>query len=758
MSRLKEKAAPLQIALISCVLMLLSACDYVAPTDGSNEASVSGVPGPGTGSGYSSGTGPIVIATASPAMEGDVGTTAFVVDVTLSFVSGSPTTIEYATSDLSAVAGEDYVKAKGKLRFSRGETQKSVTISIVGDSDVEPDETFSLNLHVENGAVLESSSVTLTILNDDQPLSGLPSRPVNVSCLAPERPAVNTDIATELAFPSLMPAFVKPVGLLQAPGDSSQWYLVEQDGRVQRFANNVSVSSADPFIDISGPGGAIDVDSADSEAGLLGMAFSPNYGNGDFDVYLSYMVDEVVAGRPYRSIIARFESLDNGLTLDADQVEDAKVLITLDQPYTNHNGGHIAFGPDDNLYIHFGDGGSGNDPGDRAQNTTNLFGALLRIDPNGGSAYSIPGDNPFAGNDLCADGEELTSCPEIYAWGLRNAWRWNFDSATGDLWLGDVGQSRYEEVDIIELGGNYGWRCREGAHDHITSGNCPGGFTDPVIEYGRTVGQSITGGFVYRGSAIPELIGRYVFADYIQGRIFASVADGQGGYTYETLLDTPYFISSFAEDENGELLFLDYGNGQIRRIVQGSGSSTDTIPTLLSDTGCVDALDPTQPAAGLIPYDINVPFWSDGAVKERFYAIPDGTTIDVDADGDWLFPNGTVLMKNFRLNDELFETRLFMRHPDGVWAGYTYEWNQAGTDATRVIGGKTKDVQGQPWEYPSESGLHELSHCCRELQSRRRTSSAQPQLRIPIDADNSESTLDGGVYWHVDITVVRHAG
>ena len=290
--------------------------------------------------------------------------------------------------------------------------------------------------------------------------------------------------------------------------------------------------------------------------------------------------------------------------------------------------------------------------------------------------------------------------------GLRNAWRWSFDSATGDLWLGDVGQSAYEEVDIIELGGNYGWRCREGAHDHITTGNCPGGFTDPVIEYGRTVGQSITGGFVYRGSAIPELVGRYVFADYITGRIFASVADGQGGYTYEELLDTPYFISSFAEDENGELLFLEYdfANGRIHRIVQGSGSSTDTIPTLLSDTGCVDAVDPTQPSAGLIPYDINVPFWSDGAEKERFYAIPDGTTIDVDADGDWLFPIGTVLVKNFRLNDELFETRLFMRHTDGQWGGYTYEWNQQGTDATRVIGGKTKDVQGQPWVYPSEAG------------------------------------------------------
>ena len=525
--------------------------------------------------------------------------------------------------------------------------------------------------------------------------SGYNARPSNTTCIAPAQPTTNASIAAEEAFPNL-PDFTNPIALLQAPGDSSQWYLVEQDGRILRFDNSPTVSTTSTYIDIRESTDPIDVHSGCNECGLLGMAFHPDYATGNWDVYLSYML----AG-PRRSVVAHFESKDSGGTLDAT---DETELLTVRQPFSNHNGGHIVFGPDDNLYIGFGDGGSSGDPDDHAQNTMDLLGTLLRIDVDGGTPYAIPMDNPFALNDLCDDGTGSAACPEIYAWGLRNPWRWNFDAATGDLWLADVGQSSYEEVNLVELGGNYGWRCREGAHDFDTTGICPPGLIDPLFELSHASGDgdSITGGFVYRGTAIPELIGRYVFADYVNGTIFASVSDGQGGYDYELLLDTSFFISSFAEDENGELLFLNYG-GDIRRIVQSGGSSNNTIPDQLSATGCVNAVDPTQPAAGMIPYEMNVPFWSDGADKERFYAIPNGTTIDVDTDGDWLFPNGTVLMKNFRLNGELFETRLFMRHTNGEWGGYTYEWNGAGTDADRVVGGKTKTVQGQSWTYPSES-------------------------------------------------------
>ncbi len=521
--------------------------------------------------------------------------------------------------------------------------------------------------------------------DDDPAASGLDARPSNTTCLAGAAPALVTGIGTEPAFPDL-PTLADPVALTQAPGDATHWYVVEKVGRVRRFANSPGVDSFTTVIDISAR-----VDAGPNEAGLLGIAFHPQFAtNGE--VYLSY-----TSGGPLTSRISRFTSSDGGQTFDPGSEE---ILLTLGQPFGNHNGGNVLFGPDSYLYIGFGDGGSAGDPGDRAQNTRNLFGAILRIDVDDGAPYGVPADNPFGMNALCSAGEGAEPCPEIYAWGFRNPWRWSFDSATGELWVGDVGQGEWEEVDKVTLNGNYGWRCREGAHDFNTSGVCPAGLIDPVIEYSHSVGFSITGGYVYRGSAIPELAGRYVFAD-LNGKIVADTLAGGGMETFEVLVDTGSPIVSFAEDENGELLYLDYGSDSIRRIVASGGSSGGSIPDLLSDTGCVDPADPTRPAAGLIPYEPIVGFWSDGADKARWYALPDGATVDVAADGDWLFPAGSVLVKNFSLGGELVETRLFMHHTDGSWAGYTYEWNAAGTDAERVIGGKRKDVGGQTWIYPS---------------------------------------------------------
>ena len=366
-------------------------------------------------------------------------------------------------------------------------------------------------------------------------------------------------ISQENAFPSL-PGLASPLAILQAPGDTTQWYVVERAGRVVRFQNSPTVSSLSTFIDIRGPGGPVDVESSIGETGMLGMAFHPDYANNG-EVFLSY----TVSGAPVTSRVSRFTTADGGLTLDPNS-ED--VIVSLPQPHPNHNGGQIEFGPDGFLYIGFGDGGFVGDPGDRAQNTSNLFGTMLRIDVDGGPPYGIPATNPNVGNALCNSGSGAAPCPEIYAWGFRNPWRWSFDSATGDLWVGDVGQDTYEEVDIVELGGNYGWRCREGAHDFDTTGVCPAGLIDPVIEYDHTVGDAITGGYVYRGAAIPELAGRYIFADYIQRKVFASTTDGQGNYGYEVLLETPFLIPSLAEDENSELLFIRFAGagGDIRRI------------------------------------------------------------------------------------------------------------------------------------------------------------------------------------------------
>jgi uncharacterized repeat protein (TIGR03806 family) len=211
----------------------------------------------------------------------------------------------------------------------------------------------------------------------------------------------------------------------------------------------------------------------------------------------------------------------------------------------------------------------------------------------------------------------------------------------------------------------------------------------------------VTGGYVYRGSVMPGLVGNYVFGDFVSGRIWRLVDDGSGGYTADELIDSAYLVASFAEDQNGELYVVDHG-GQIFRIDDGGGLGVDPnpLPDLLSQTGCFTPANPSAPAAGLVPYSVAAPFWSDGADKERWMAIPNGTTIGIAADGDFLYPNGTVLAKHFRLDGALIETRLFMRHPDGAWAGYTYEWNAQETDAAIVIGGKTVNISGQDWLFP----------------------------------------------------------
>jgi uncharacterized repeat protein (TIGR03806 family) len=518
--------------------------------------------------------------------------------------------------------------------------------------------------------------------------SGLDQRPSNTTCLAPARPTLASTVAASEAFPAA-PDFDQPVKLLQAPGDATRWFVLEKPGRVRVFSAS-SPATVTTWLDIRSR-----VDDTD-DGGLLGMAFHPDYPSVR-EVYLSY----TTAGSPLVSRISRFV-LDD-VTAPGAPVE--QVLLTLDQPYTNHKGGDIAFGADRYLYVGFGDGGSGGDPQGHGQDTSDLLGAMLRLDVLGVPAterYRIPPDNPFAGNPRCGAGDNAQACPEIYAWGLRNPWRWSFDAQTGQLWAADVGQGEIEEIDIIERGGNYGWRCREGTQTYDGSGCPTTGFTDPVFEYGHSLGASITGGFVYRGAAIPGLRGRYVFGDYVGGWVAALRDDGAGGYTREELFDDDNAISGFGRGNDGELYFADISTGRFLKLVPASSTGSDLVPTNLAATGCVNGANPRQPAAGLVPYDLNAGFWSDGAVKDRWMALPNGTYITRDALEDWTFPPRTVLMKNFRLGTQLVETRLLMRHPDGVWRGYTYEWNAGQTAATRVIGGKVRTVQGQQWIYPSE--------------------------------------------------------
>jgi uncharacterized repeat protein (TIGR03806 family) len=270
--------------------------------------------------------------------------------------------------------------------------------------------------------------------------------------------------------------------------------------------------------------------------------------------------------------------------------------------------------------------------------------------------------------------------------------------------LNDVGQSALEEVDLVNRGGNYGWRCFEGTNSYnATCGPNSAGAIPPVAQYGRSLGFSTTGGVVYRGSAIPTLNGRYVFGDFGSGNLWNIARDTAPTLTLTATgaLATGLQIASFGQDTDGEVYIVHLG-GTLHRLVQGSGAGRQ-IPAQLSQTGCVNPSSPTQPASGLIPYAPNSPFYSDGATKTRWLALPDGQRIVIDSSNDFDFPNGSVLMKNFSIGSRLVETRLFMRHNDGNWAGYTYEWNAGGTDATRVVGGKTVQVAGQTWDFPSEA-------------------------------------------------------
>jgi len=550
---------------------------------------------------------------------------------------------------------------------------------------------------VDNAGNVSTDSNAVQATPQASSSSGLDSRPSNTTCIAPAQPTTSSSVATQRVFPSL--SFTSPILMAQAPGEpTNRWYVVEQRGTIQRF-EGTNPTTKTQWADLQ----SIVNDSA-SESGLLGMAFHPNYASNG-RVFLSYTG---AGASPFQSHISEFRRGSNGLLDPATE----RILLRLDQPFDNHNGGNILFGPDGNLYIGFGDGGSGGDPGNRAQNRNLLFGKILRINVDGANPYTIPADNPYVGNPLCSAGTGSASCPEIYAYGLRNPWRWSFDRSASepDLWLSDVGQDSWEEVDRIVNGGNYGWHIREGRHCFSPSTNCPltangAPLIDPIAEYDHGIGQSVTGGYVYRGSAIPSLRGRYVFADFVSGRLMYLAANSSGGFDrLDLIVSTGLNISSFAQDSAGELYVTDY-NGGIYQLVAGSGTINDTIPANLIDTGCMSAADPTQPAAGLIPYAPNAPFWSDGAQKERWMALPDGQTITIQNDGDWSFPNGTVLVKNFRLGSRLIETRLFMRHPNGNWGGYTYQWNAAQTAATLVKGGLITNVNppGQDWIYPSEA-------------------------------------------------------
>ena len=354
----------------------------------------------------------------------------------------------------------------------------------------------------------------------------------------------------------------RPVQILSRPDESNNLYVLEQPGGIVVLdKTKPEESTKTVFMNLRDS-----VRMKNNEEGLLSMAFSPDVAK-DNTFYLYYS-----ASSPRRMVLSRFKIKDG-----KGDPESEEVLLSIKQPWGNHNGGTVLFGPDGMLYLSIGDGGAANDPMDHGQNLSTLLGTVIRIDPSKageGTPYAIPQDNPF----LEVEGAR----PEIWAYGLRNIWRMSFDPDTGELWAGDVGQNKWEEIDIIVRGGNYGWKIREGKHPFGRSKfTSEGELIDPIVEYPRSDGISVTGGNVYRGDAKPELSGIYLYADYRSGRIWGIRAeDGkleEGPGLVATLRGS--LISSFGEDADGELWLCSFdgeeypGDGEIWRFTAPKAKS-----------------------------------------------------------------------------------------------------------------------------------------------------------------------------------------
>ncbi|OGN95919.1 MAG: glucose sorbosone dehydrogenase [Chloroflexi bacterium RBG_13_51_36] len=354
-------------------------------------------------------------------------------------------------------------------------------------------------------------------------------------------PTPSGSFQVERVFPGL--SFQEMTNLVQPNDTSGLIFVTEQGGVIHTFSVNNS-QQADIFLDITDR-----VNREGDEEGLLGLAFGPDYEeNGYFYVYYS-------AADPRRSVISRF-SLDQE-NPDVADPESEVIVMEVAQPYSNHNAGQLAFGPEGYLYIGLGDGGSGGDPLGNAQNLSTVLGSILRIDVSGLSApgdYEIPADNPFVGAEGARE--------EIWAYGLRNPWRFSFDPETGLLWAGDVGQNLWEEVDIITKGANYGWNVMEGFHCYSPSTGCDqSGLTLPLVEYDHSQGCSVTGGYVYRGDQIASLQGHYIYGDYCSGNIWALLYDGNVVTENTLLVDSNLSITSFGVDLARNLYILDRQGG-----------------------------------------------------------------------------------------------------------------------------------------------------------------------------------------------------
>ncbi|MBX3198778.1 MAG: PQQ-dependent sugar dehydrogenase [Labilithrix sp.] len=398
-----------------------------------------------------------------------------------------------------------------------------------------------------------------------------------------------------------------------------------------------------------------------------------------------------------------FDSELRSYDLRADgtfDLDTETLILRVNIPGASHSMNTLRFGPDRKLYVPIGDGRTSESSIPPRYDRTNLLGTILRIDVDGAAPYTIPSDNPLLADPQMPD--------EVYAYGFRNPWKVSFDRATGDLWVGDVGETRTEEVNLVKPGGDYGWPLLEGTDCHHNAEGCDAtGTILPVFSYTHATGNSITGGFVYRGSRIPALFGKYVYADFQAGGLWAIDLTTPGARPIHLNAgEARPFAASLAEGADAELFVLDWRGGTIYSLV----ADTDTperppFPARLSDTDCFLGTDPNQPSAHLVPYSVNVELWSDGATKNRFVMLPGRTTLEALPDGRIELPRGGLAIKTFFEDEERkrpIETRFLGRQGNGEWVAASYEWNADGTDAFLLDEAKELTLRsGAHWTVPA---------------------------------------------------------
>ena len=541
-------------------------------------------------------------------------------------------------------------------------------------------------------------------------------------------------------FPNLI--FTNPVCIATPPGETNRLFIIEKRGRIL-VITNLANPTRTTFLDIvSRVSGS---DSVIEERGLLGMAFHPGYSSNRY-FYVFYTGTATGSGINNTNVLARFQTLASNPN-QGDPNSELRLITQADNA-NNHNAGDIHFGPDGYLYASLGDeGGAEGQYGNTQRITNDFFSAIIRIDvdkqpgslppnphPASSTNYTIPPDNPFVGatsfNGFAINSNQVRT--EFWAVGLRNPWRWSFDDDTGILYCGDVGQSQREEVDLIEKGKNYGWNYWEGFLQRTNSAQIPSGFVHapPLIDYPHPPGIAVTGGRVYRGQRLSQLYGAYVYADYGTGQTWALRHNGTN-VTENTLLFSDDInnsfgtsgLSSFGVDpRNGDLLYTDEQNainGTVKVITYTNSFVGAPLPPTLADTGAFSDLEALTPQPGIVPYEINVPFWSDNAMKTRWFSLPNtNLTIGFNPDGNWLFPTGMVWIKHFELeltngvpeSRKRLETRFIVKNTDGVY-GITYRWGDSTTNATLVpeegmdepfvIDEGGGILRTQIWHYPS---------------------------------------------------------